>query len=129
VQIKWPNDLLADGAKLAGILLERSGDAIVIGFGANLSHFPEGLERPVTSILTVTGSAPDPSHFAQLLAERLAAWISRWRSEGVAPIRTAWLGAAHPLGAAISTSEATACSTGWTRRAHCACASPAESAA
>jgi BirA family biotin operon repressor/biotin-[acetyl-CoA-carboxylase] ligase len=46
--IKWPNDIMAGEAKLAGILLERAGDAVVVGFGANLAHHPKGLDRPVT---------------------------------------------------------------------------------
>ncbi len=105
VRIKWPNDLLADDAKLAGILLERSGDAVVIGFGVNLAHHPEGLERPVTSLQRLTGAAPEPGAFVELLEETFARWLGRWRGEGVAPVRRAWLAAAHPLGTALSTSE------------------------
>jgi BirA family transcriptional regulator, biotin operon repressor / biotin---[acetyl-CoA-carboxylase] ligase len=105
VQIKWPNDLLTEGAKLAGILLERSGDAVVIGFGVNLAHHPEGLERPVTSLAALSGSAPEPGAFVELLSETLARWLSRWRGEGVTPVRRAWLSAAHPVGTALSTSE------------------------
>lgn len=105
VRIKWPNDLLADGAKLAGILLERAGDSVVIGFGANLAHHPEGLERPVTSLARLTGAAPEPGVFIELLSETFARWLSRWRGEGMAPVRRAWLAAAHPIGTALSTSE------------------------
>ncbi len=105
VQLKWPNDLMANSAKLAGILLERSGDAVVIGFGVNLAHHPVGLERPVTSIAALTGAAPDPVIFAELLAERFAAWLTRWRGEGLVPLRAAWVSAAHPRGTALSTSE------------------------
>ncbi|HEY0325028.1 MAG TPA: biotin--[acetyl-CoA-carboxylase] ligase [Allosphingosinicella sp.] len=105
VRIKWPNDLLADGAKLAGILLERSGDAVVAGFGVNLAHHPEGLDRPVTSLQRLTGSAPEPGAFVELLAETFARWLGRWRGEGVAPVRRAWLADAHPLGTALSTAE------------------------
>lgn len=101
--IKWPNDLLSNGAKLAGILLERAGDAVVIGFGVNLAHFPEGLERAVTSIAALTGQAPDPAMVAEHLAARLAAWLGRWRGEGLVPVRDAWLAAAHPLGTALAT--------------------------
>lgn len=105
VQIKWPNDLLAGGAKLAGILLERSGDAVVIGFGVNLAHHPEGLERPVTSLHQLSGAAPEPDAFVELLSETLARWLARWRGEGVGSVRPAWLAAAHPVGTALSTSE------------------------
>lgn len=103
--IKWPNDLLAGGAKLAGILLERADDAVVIGIGANLAHHPEGLERLVTSVRGLTGAAPEPRIFLQILADCLARWLRRWRAEGLASLREAWLAAAHPIGAALSTSE------------------------
>jgi BirA family biotin operon repressor/biotin-[acetyl-CoA-carboxylase] ligase len=103
--IKWPNDLLFDGLKLAGILLEREDEAVVIGFGVNLTHHPEGLERPATSLAGLAGMAPEPAAFADILAKNFARWIGRWRSEGVAPVRRAWLAAAHPFGTPLSTPE------------------------
>jgi BirA family transcriptional regulator, biotin operon repressor / biotin---[acetyl-CoA-carboxylase] ligase len=105
VQIKWPNDLLLDGAKLAGILLEREGDAVILGFGVNLAHHPHGLERPVTSLAALAGRAPEPGPFLEILARNLSRWVARWRQEGLAPIRGAWLAAAHPAGTALSTPE------------------------
>ena len=104
-RIKWPNDLLADGAKLAGILLERSGDAVVIGLGVNLAHHPEGLERAVTSLNALAGAAPEPAVFVELLSETFARWLARWRLAGVEAVRRSWLAAAHPVGTALSTSE------------------------
>jgi BirA family transcriptional regulator, biotin operon repressor / biotin---[acetyl-CoA-carboxylase] ligase len=105
VRIKWPNDLVAGGAKLAGILLERSGDAVVIGFGVNLAHHPEGLDRPVTNLIVLAGAAPEPGTFVELLSETLSRWLDRWRLEGIETVRRAWLLAAHPIGTALSTSE------------------------
>jgi BirA family biotin operon repressor/biotin-[acetyl-CoA-carboxylase] ligase len=99
--IKWPNDLLVGGAKLAGILLERQSDAVVVGIGVNLAHSPEGLDRPATSLAPPV--APDP--FLDCLAAAFAAWLARWRAEGLAPIRTAWLAAAHPVGTALTTND------------------------
>ena len=103
--IKWPNDLLVDGAKLAGILLERADEAVVIGFGVNLAEHPKDLDRPVTSLSALLGSAPEPHAFLETLAESFARWLGRWRSEGVLPVRNRWLLAAHPVGTALSTSE------------------------
>jgi BirA family biotin operon repressor/biotin-[acetyl-CoA-carboxylase] ligase len=103
VLIKWPNDLLVEGAKLAGILLERADDAVVIGIGVNLAHHPQGLERPVTSLCDLTGSAPDPALFLENLADSFARWLGRWRGEGLARVRSTWLAAAHPIGTALST--------------------------
>lgn len=105
IRIKWPNDVLAGDAKLAGILLERSGDAVVIGFGANLAHHPENIGRPVTSIFALTGNPPDAASVIQELADTFAAWVSRWRSGGLDEIRLAWLAAAHPIGTRLTTPE------------------------
>lgn len=104
IRIKWPNDLLASGAKLAGILLEREGEAVIAGFGVNLAHRPQGLERPATSLAALSGSAPHPATFLGALAEAFAMWLARWRSGGVGAVRAAWLAAAHPIGAALATS-------------------------
>lgn len=103
VQIKWPNDLLADGAKLAGILLERAGDAVVIGFGVNLVDAPEVPGRAVTSLAVLTGKAPDADMIAQSLAASFARRLATWRTGGLAQIRAAWLAAAHPIGTPLRT--------------------------
>ncbi|HEY0013101.1 MAG TPA: biotin--[acetyl-CoA-carboxylase] ligase [Allosphingosinicella sp.] len=102
ILIKWPNDLLAGGAKLSGILLERADDAVVIGFGLNLAHHPTDTERPATSIAALAGSAPEPDAFLEVLADAFARWLGRWRSDGLTPVRRAWLAAAHPLGTALT---------------------------
>ena len=105
VSIKWPNDLLAGADKLAGILLEREGEAVVIGFGVNLAHHPQDIDRPATSLAEMAGTAPEPQLFAEHLAESFARWLALWRGRGLAPVREAWLAAAHPPGTALSTSE------------------------
>jgi BirA family biotin operon repressor/biotin-[acetyl-CoA-carboxylase] ligase len=106
LQLKWPNDLMAGPAKLAGILLERTGDAVVIGFGVNLAHHPENLERPTASLAALGAGAPDPALFLTDLAEALARWIARWRGEGLGPVRARWLERAHPVGSALVTAGA-----------------------
>lgn len=102
VRVKWPNDLLIAGAKLSGILLERIGDSIVVGFGVNLAHHPEGAAVAATDLATL-GEAPDPALFLERLAAIFPLWLARWRNEGLAPIREAWLAAAYPLGTSLST--------------------------
>jgi len=99
--IKWPNDLLLDGAKLSGILLERADDAVVIGVGVNLVQHPESLDRPATS-LAVLGVTPDPANFLETLAAAFERWLSIWRNEGLAPVRARWLARAHPVGTALT---------------------------
>jgi BirA family biotin operon repressor/biotin-[acetyl-CoA-carboxylase] ligase len=98
--LKWPNDVLIDGAKLSGILLERVGDAVILGFGVNLAHYPDDLDRKATS-LAAQGITPDPQLFAETLAESFARWVSRWR-DGIAPVRERWLARAHPIGTALT---------------------------
>lgn len=106
VRIKWPNDLIAGKAKLAGILLERSGDNVVAGFGVNLAHHPDDLDRPATSLAALTGMAPDPGSFCERLAEAFARRLASWRGAGgLAAIRAAWLSAAHPPGTHLVTGE------------------------
>jgi len=105
VRIKWPNDLLANGAKLAGILLERAGDAVVIGLGVNLADHPDDLERPATSIATLARAAPEPHAFLEELSEIFARTLGTWRGSGLRAIRAAWLERAHPLGTPLTTPE------------------------
>lgn len=98
--LKWPNDLLLDGAKLSGILLERSDDAIVIGIGVNLATHPDLADRRTTS-LAAHGTVVSAADFLDTLAEAFARWRDRWRGEGIAIIRTRWLERAHPVGTAL----------------------------
>jgi len=95
--LKWPNDLLLNGAKAAGILTEAStgpDGAIAwlnIGFGVNLAHAPSVPGR-ATACLADTGIAPPaPEDFAQLLLEALDRRRAERARQGFAPIRAAWL--------------------------------------
>ena len=105
LQLKWPNDLMASGAKLAGILLEASSGAIVIGIGVNLAHCPADIGRPTTSIAALAGAAPDPAGFLIELADTFARWLMRWRGEGFEPVRQRWLRVAHPIGTALRSGD------------------------
>ncbi len=101
-RLKWPNDLMLGYAKLAGILLEGESGAVICGFGVNLAHHPEGLDRPVTSLAAATGTAPDPQAFVERLAADFALWLGHWRSDGLAFIIDAWLARAHPPGTPLA---------------------------
>lgn len=100
--LKWPNDLLIDGAKLAGILIERADDAVIVGIGVNLAHHPDDTDRPATS-LAANGTTVTPDTFLAALAETFACAVTTWRTHGIAPIRTRWLARAHPVGTPLST--------------------------
>jgi len=106
LRLKWPNDLMAGDAKLAGILLERVGDAVVIGMGVNLAIAPEAADRVTTSLVDLGGSAPDPVAFLDDLAAAFARWLDRWRAEGLEPARKRWIERAHPIGTALAASAA-----------------------
>lgn len=97
-RIKWPNDVLVEGAKIAGILLERAGDAVVIGVGVNVAGHPEGLDRPVTSLAAQGSPGADAGTLLERLTELFAHWLGLWRAQGLEPVRTHWLLNAHPAG-------------------------------
>ena len=101
VMLKWPNDVLVDGAKTAGILIEQEGEAAILGIGLNLVHGPMDTPYPATT-LAAGGAEADLGTARARLLDRLAAALACWRAEGFAPIRNAWLARAHPLGTALS---------------------------
>lgn len=97
-RIKWPNDVLVDGAKIAGILLERTGDAVVVGMGINVTGHPTGLDRPVTSLFAQDATEADAGRLMERLADLFAHWLAIWRVQGLEPVRAHWLANAHPAG-------------------------------
>lgn len=98
LMLKWPNDLLLRGDKLAGILLERSGERIVAGFGVNLAAAPALDDRKAASL---DGSIA-PVAFAPLLAGSFARMLGLWRSSEPGAIARAWQMRAHPIGTELS---------------------------
>lgn len=123
VILKWPNDILRScesrspanagnaqtdtapasagaHAKLAGILLEREGDAVVVGVGANLVHAPEVPGRAVTSLVALERTL-SVDEAAAALARTMTHWLAVWRTD-FASIRSTWLDRAHPLGTPLS---------------------------
>lgn len=103
IMLKWPNDLLLDGAKLSGILLESANGAVIVGFGVNLAHRPEGLDRPTASFAASGIGTPDAADFVLDLADAFARWVARWRGEGLAAILREWQARAHPRGTPLRT--------------------------
>ena len=102
--LKWPNDLLLGGAKLAGVLLEREGDAVVVGVGVNLAAAPDLPDR-ATIALSALGPAPDRDLFAAGLASAFDCELERWRTYGLEPLLRRWQQAAHPPGTPLAVHE------------------------
>lgn len=104
---KWPNDVLAGGRKIAGILLELETGArgvpafVVVGVGVNLVSAPPDAELPATAVAIESGKAVEPAAMLEAFAGRFRSWATCWREKGFAPIRTAWLARAAALGQPI----------------------------
>lgn len=101
VRIKWPNDLMLGDAKVAGILLERSEDAVVIGFGVNLVSHPDLPDRKTASLHGNMWPVPIET-VMDLLAGEMALWVSTWRQQGLPRIVNRWLAMAHDRGTALT---------------------------
>lgn len=102
--LKWPNDLMVGPAKLAGILLERVGDAVIVGFGVNLAQAPQ-VEGRETISLAAFGPALGRDHFAERLAQQFGQELERWRRFGLELLVRRWQAVAHPVGTALAVGE------------------------
>ena len=102
--LKWPNDVLCDGAKLAGILVEGEALpagplAVVIGIGVNCAHHPADTAYPATN-LAEAGAVVAPESLLQALINTMARRLAEWdRGENFAAVRAAWLKRTAGLGA------------------------------
>ena len=98
LMLKWPNDVMLLGKKLAGILLERSGDRIAVGFGVNLATAPDVADRKTANL----GAKIAPQAFAPLLAGSFTRLLDLWRASEPGLLAHAWLARAHPLGTQLT---------------------------
>jgi BirA family biotin operon repressor/biotin-[acetyl-CoA-carboxylase] ligase len=93
---KWPNDVLLNGRKVAGILLESETTTLdslaflVVGVGINLATSPQNTEFPATSIVQQGLAEIPPAVMLQAFVERFQFWERRWRECGFTPVRAAW---------------------------------------
>jgi len=101
-KLKWPNDVMVDGRKVSGILLESGvasggGLWLAVGIGINLAAAPDDVERPATSLAN-SDQAITPEDALKILIESFEKYRLRWLRDGFGPIRDAWLSRAYGLG-------------------------------
>ncbi|MGE0846219.1 MAG: biotin--[acetyl-CoA-carboxylase] ligase [Flavobacteriaceae bacterium] len=106
--LKWPNDLLVDGAKVAGILIETEADRlspqpVAVGIGVNCMHAPPDTPYRATT-LEALGGAADPVRLFAELHRAMRHWLGVWEEGGFAPVRARWSALSMPEGAGISVS-------------------------
>ncbi len=98
-RVKWPNDVLVGGRKIAGLLNEMSAETerihyVILGIGVNLNmraeDFPPQLRYPATSLVLERGEAVDRTAFARVLYRHLDALYLLYLEQGFAPILHAW---------------------------------------
>jgi len=109
LQLKWPNDLLVEGAKLAGLLLESESATppfLLLGLGVNLRHHPPDLPYPATSLARELPDAlPATEALLGSFLALFASWRRRWEREGFAPLRESWLARAYRRGQKVCLQE------------------------
>ncbi len=108
MKLKWPNDILVDGKKAAGLLLEAGtgGGAgakgfLVLGVGINVASHPEGLDLPATSLNAEGATGVGVPQVLEGFCRAFTVWYERWRHDGFGVIRTAWLAGAAGVGQTI----------------------------
>lgn len=111
LRLKWPNDLLLDGAKMCGILIETApghaghmdGDPLLaVGIGVNLASHPDGTPYPATNLLAHSVQAA-PRDVLARLAHAFTQWLEVWdRGRNFEAVREAWLARAQGLGGPIT---------------------------
>lgn len=89
--LKWPNDVLLDGGKLSGILLEMVRGHIVVGIGVNLARAPQIEGRKTAAMADVTGTPPALEDFAASLAAAFDRRLEAWRTYGLGATLHAFL--------------------------------------
>ncbi len=110
IALKWPNDVLADGAKLAGILLEAQkhpggGTAIVVGIGVNVVSAPTGLPYPATCLRALGVEAGAEQVFAALSDTWVDCFEDWNRGDGVEDILARWRQSAAGIGGEVAVTQ------------------------
>ena len=101
---KWPNDVMADTRKVAGMLLEAEGSRwLILGLGVDVLHAPpaEVIDRPAAALADL-GFAGEAKTVLDEFYGRMMPWVAAWRTDGFSAIRTAWMDRAYGIGGPVS---------------------------
>jgi BirA family biotin operon repressor/biotin-[acetyl-CoA-carboxylase] ligase len=98
VGLKWPNDIVASGAKLGGVLIETQGDmlgptSVVIGIGINLrlgDALKKSIDQPVTDLATLSDTLPSRNRLLARMLEELVRVVDTFQKEGFSALKSAW---------------------------------------
>lgn len=104
LSLKWPNDVLLEGAKVSGILIEsldNKQELLAVGIGLNLMHFPDDTPYPAISVKAASGQIFTVNVALAHLASRFDIWLNKWQADGFKALHKAWRERAHGLGEKI----------------------------
>ncbi len=102
-RLKWPNDILVDGGKVSGILIEQAPAATIVGIGVNVRANDDG-KSAITSLASAGSAEPSVAVARTAVLDALARRLQAWQSGGFTAIRDAWLARAHPPGTIVHVS-------------------------
>lgn len=106
--LKWPNDVLAAGRKISGILIEAGENGYAVGIGVNLVASPpdDAVRFPATDLRAVSGRSetPPPDAVLAMICRHFREWFDRWTADGFEPLRAVWLASSHGMGDTIAAS-------------------------
>ncbi|MGD9649460.1 MAG: biotin--[acetyl-CoA-carboxylase] ligase [Dongiaceae bacterium] len=108
IAFKWPNDILLQGRKVSGILLESVKEkpgSVIVGIGVNLVTHPEQASYPATDFLVEGFMRKTPQSVMEAVVKSIDHWLAIWKSGNREPICQAWLAHAHGLNSAISVDD------------------------
>ncbi len=106
INVKWPNDVLIDGKKVAGILLEAVGNpenpSIIVGVGVNVAHHPDDVNYPTNDLQRIGGFKYLPSDVFVRMAEAFEFFYKFWQAYGFASVKRLWMAEAYGVGKTIT---------------------------
>lgn len=106
-RLKWPNDVLVNGGKIAGILLEGQFNGmdiawVVAGIGINVTGAPDNPAYPATSLVALGAPGVTARDVLEILLARLSTWLDVWRHSGFTAVRDGWMARAARLGETLT---------------------------